>query len=469
MGCGSHHYYVDEVPGLPRHYSAAPLQKTLGYFLQGIPVVFLEIEVALRSHPELRAYLDFLKKCEEEDVKDPILSPDLCLGYERFATFVHEFRHFHDGLLCTPLFEMFLVRNEVSWCIAQLVSRTPLGVNRIPLDWHDPRLATVGDLSFLKETIFGSDELYFRRYPTLYDSYTLLNAEVNLDYLIETNAIVAELLQLYSVHGMRSVWSYYQHTIMHLEDQKYTLLITSFERLYGDLLAAITALYFVIPFCLFSSPDPTRTFCEIVKQYQTKPRAMFELCNPANLRYCFRNESVIEDYVDKLTLVNRAGPIHIKLEELGQFAKGLMHFHRTMYRCRKQLINTYIGEFEYRADLYFERMGELPIPPILFYPDVSVQGTVKGVPEQEFRTRNLPLYKIAAWPSNRPEGEIVLAGMTSLPGSEPAVTFDVADMQLVYAYFYRAAFQGETSFYTPVVDHMYEQLLREASLEKTTE
>jgi hypothetical protein len=113
--------------------------------------------------------------------------------------------------------------------------------------------------------------------------------------------------------------------------------------------------------------------------------------------------------------------------------------------------------------MYFERLNELPIPPMLFFPEVSANGAVKGVYKQEFVQRRQTVYEIAAHPGDDPTNPVIFAGLTAFLGSEPAVPFEIADLQLAYAYFYNAGFQGKTSFYTPMVDHMYEKLMEEIS------
>jgi hypothetical protein len=159
------------------------------------------------------------------------------------------------------------------------------------------------------------------------------------------------------------------------------------------------------------------------------------------------------------------GRIQLRMEDLPdrELAEGLINFHNTIYDCRRRLIDKYVVDFEYNAGIYFERMNELPIPPMLFFSEVSARGDVKGVHEQEFVQRKQSIYPIAAHPGNDPTNPIVFAGLTTFLGWEPAIPFAIADLQMAYAYFYNAAFQGKTSFYTPIVDHMYEKLMREIS------
>jgi hypothetical protein len=453
---------------MSRHHSDSPLEKTLGYFLQGIPVIFIEIETALRSNPNLHAYQSFYRACEDQDIKDPSLTPELCQGYEHFVTALHEIRHFHDALLCRPLFEHFLLRNQISWCVAQIVSRIPLGVERIPIDWNDARLLNLRDVVHLRDIVLAFDEQYFSRFNALYDPRTFRGRDITLNYLIETNAIVTELVHLYSVHGVRSTHDYYTNVVVRLSDPQYTFLIECFLELYGDLIVAITALYAIIPFCLYSSRNPTQTFCELMELHKHSPRSIFAVCNPLTLKRCFDLEASLRDEVQNTMFFDLDGrPIQVRMEDLPdrELAEGLINFHSTMYDCRRRLIDKYIGEFEYNAGLYFERLNELPIPPMLFFPEVSASGGVKGVHEQEFIQRKQPIYQIAAHLGSDPTNPIVFAGLTTFLGSEPAIPLAIADLQLAYAYFYNAAFQGKTSFYTPMVDHMYEKLMREISRE----
>jgi hypothetical protein len=176
--------------------------------------------------------------------------------------------------------------------------------------------------------------------------------------------------------------------------------------------------------------------------------------------------SISENEVQNTMFLDLDGrPIQLRMEDLPdrEFAEGLINFHSTMYECRRRLIDKYIGEFDYNAALYFERLNELPIPPMLFFSEVSPSDAVRGVHEQEFIQRKQSTYPIAAHPGSDPQNPMVFAGLTAFLGSEPAIPFAIADLQLAYAYFYNAGFQGKTSFYTPLVDHMYEKLMREIS------
>jgi hypothetical protein len=280
---------------MSRHHSNFLHQKTLGYFSQGIPVVFLEIESIFGSNTDALEYLGLYEAYERGRIKDPALTPALCRGYEHSVAVLHEIRHFHDALLCRPLFEHFLLRNEISWSMAQLLRSMPHDMDRIPINWSDSRLAESHHARLFKELIFRADETYFSKFQELNSSSICLGREINLDYLFETNAIITELMQLYKTLGIRSMRDYYAHVVSSLQDPQYALLLECFCELYGDLVPAVMALYAAIPFCLYSSLkeglikpirrcassgqsavlcseqmldqtflNPTKTFCELV-------------------------------------------------------------------------------------------------------------------------------------------------------------------------------------------------------------
>lgn len=447
---------------MSRQRSKLHQQKTLGFFSQGIPVVFLEIGSIFGQNPDVLEYRDFYVAHEGQG-QDPGLTPALCQGYERSVTALHEIRHFHDALLCRPLFELFLLRNEISWSIAQLIRSLPQDMDRIPINWSDARLTEDHQARLFRELIFAADDAYFSRFEQLNESSMCLGHEINLDYLVETNAIVTELLQLYKTLGIRSMRDYYGHVVSHLKDPTYTFLLARFCELYGDLVPAVVALYVVIPFCLYSSSNPTLAFCKLMEECKANPNGVHHVCNAATLKRCFRDEGELEQRILDTRLYTSDGPVHIEFDKLpdGEFAQALIEFHRTMYDCRKKLIDRYIGEFNYQPGTYYERFYELPVPPILFYPDVSAHGEVKGIHEEEFRKRGELIYKIAAYPGETPGGDIIFAGLTTLADTKPAIRFEIADIQLAYWYFYNASFRGKTAVYTRMVDHMYERTLRE--------
>ena len=98
------------------------LRRTLGFFRQGIPVLFIKNDAMFRS---LNLPDDYSKLLDEDGRAIPGLAfgDDEVAAFERFATILHELRHFHDALLCRPLFDKFLLQHKITWYTLQLINR----------------------------------------------------------------------------------------------------------------------------------------------------------------------------------------------------------------------------------------------------------------------------------------------------------------------------------------------------------
>src|SRR5438093_1140200 len=98
-----------------------PLLNTLGFFLQGVPVVFLKTAMVFPQEPEHIDYFRFYQDCMRDRSRNAhFRGQHLMRGCAYFAALMHEVKHFHDALLCRPFFELFLLRSKASWYVAQL-------------------------------------------------------------------------------------------------------------------------------------------------------------------------------------------------------------------------------------------------------------------------------------------------------------------------------------------------------------
>jgi hypothetical protein len=119
-----------------------------------------------------------------------------------------------------------------------------------------------------------------------------------------------------------------------------------------------------------------------------------------------------------------------------------------------------LAEWRYNSQLYFERMDELPIPPILFYPlERESRATVRpGVRESELKAQGHPYFVIAGYADE--QDTVILAGMETLAGIPPCVSFAVTDMHLFNNFCYVALFRGDYEIYSPPMDMAYLELLK---------
>jgi hypothetical protein len=437
--------------------SPAGLRSTLGFFIKGIPVAFVKTDALLGSGAN--GYAEFLNKSEDEVEQDPALSDDLCFAYERFITRFHEIRHFHDALLCKPLFETFLLQNKITWYVMQLVGKLA-GLGVLPKNLDDPILASDPRIVELKALIFDSDEASFLRYQTLWDPHIVDGTTITLEHLLEASAMVSELLHLYSVHGVRAVHSYFA-LVVEKTEEKYNALIKMFVDLYGGLIAGLAALYAALGYSLYSSDDPTLHFALLFLRLKSNPHVVYE--ETAEWLYDpFANEAEFARSVFSTGLIHPStGKLLFTFgDPETKFMDDLATFHHSIYGARKQLIDTYLVKFRYSSQLYFERMDELPIPPILFYPlEAASQATIMpGVRESDLKAQGFPYFVISAYEGD--QDKVILAGMVALAGIRPCVSFDIADMHLFNSFCYMALFRGEYQVYSPPIDSIYLELLK---------
>jgi hypothetical protein len=441
-----------------RTIARSPLRGTLGFFLKGIPVVFVKTQCLFESGTSPNKYLEFVAEHPAGEMKDPHLSREQCFAYQHTATTIHEIRHFHDALLCKPLFEVFLLQNKITWYMMQLAGHFPHS-SQLPVDIHDPVYSSVAILKLFKGLINECDELTFLRQERLWDTCSLNGHAITLEHLLEANATAAELLHLYSMHGVNAMKDYYDTIVVNAED-KYNRLIQEFSRLYDGLFPGLAACYLALGYSLFSSHTPTEHFCSLFSRLQQNRKLIYAE-GDRWLSHPFPNEDEVAREIAATALMNAETGVAIR--SFGNpetpFMDELANFHTSIYASRQQLIRKYVGEFRYRSDLYIEHMEELPIPPILFYPldsDSSAQ-IAPAILESDLRKRGIPYYVLAAHDDGK--DKIVLAGMTALSTGRPCVGFDVADMHLMNQFFYAALFRGLYSVYSPPLDDVYLRLL----------
>lgn len=187
-------------------------------------------------------------------------------GFAYAATINHEVKHFHDALLCRPLFELFLLRNKINWCVAQLArSFRGLSVEMLPLDYKidHPKLVTAEGAFLLKEIKRLVSE--FNQYHAIvFQPISYNKIDLTLTYLIEASAMLLELVNVLSVHGERGARDYYEQVVLNLPDE-YSYLLRTFVQRRGSVTAALLPLYTLLAYSLYCSDNPVRTLVELLQ------------------------------------------------------------------------------------------------------------------------------------------------------------------------------------------------------------
>ncbi len=450
---------------MSRAHSQNQLLNTLGFFLQGIPVIFVQTDIALLSHPLIRYYATVAKQWQEKRHPVPDFSESrLCSGYELAISITHELRHFHDALLSAPLFEMFLQQTIKLIYVIQLPAFLDVHLPTLPISLPPKDRSFSAEARLLLNLIHKHDSLYKAQYREWWlKTCDLDNRRITVRHLLETNAMLGELIHLMVDYGNGAANNYYENVVLNLPEE-YSFLLGWFCSAYNDLQVAITVLYVLIPYCLFGRRPAADTFELTVKDCGMDAQKILEMCGPASLMRLFEEGENLESRI--------AGIDSEELKELqaalskavfGQkIIEEVFGLHKIMYRCRGELVRKYISEFRYNAQLYCERIDELPSPPVLFFPPggACTEDVVRGVLESELRQSGIP-YRVIYGQRLAREEMVVAAGLRPYCDVPPSISFEAADVHLASRYFYRRLFEAPGVMYSEVLDEVYERLFME--------
>jgi hypothetical protein len=448
---------------MPRNFDRS-LRRTLGFFRHGIPVVFIKNDAMFRSS-DLSD--DYFKLLDENGGAKPGLAfgGDEIAAFEPFATMLHELRHFHDALLCRPLFDKFLLQHKITWYILQLINRLAQ-YRYLPQHVTDPIWDRDPGLTTLKRMLLDADEDLYNQHPELETASTISGDEVTLDHLLEASAIATELLHLYVVHGREAMEVYYRKAVAKT-DKLYHLLVKKFVTLQGgDITAGVSALYCAVAISLYGSHTPIQRFAHLFSDLQTgqteiQAEIRAWLLNP------FPSEEALQRAVFSETLqdLESGDPIHV---DINPAMEELAHLHHTLYGARRMLIEVYVKQFGYLASKYVEHLHELPAPPILFYPIEAYNPAtvVPAVLDADIRNSAGGYYLIAGYDED--SRRVALAGLRAIPFTRPCVRFEVVDMILFANFCYGYLFQGREQCYSRGVDEQYLRTLKNIVLNDST-
>jgi hypothetical protein len=437
------------------------LRRTLGFFRQGIPVLFIKNDAMFRS---LNLPDDYSKLLDEDGSAIPGLAfgDDEVAAFERFATILHELRHFHDALLCRPLFDKFLLQHKITWYTLQLINRLAR-YRHLPRQIADPLWDRDPGLATLKRLLLDADADLYDRYPELETPSLIDGDEITLDHLLEASAIATELLHLYSVHGQEAMERYYWKVVTKANGL-YHLLARKFVALYdGDITFGASTLYWAVAISLYGSNTPVQRFTSLFSDLRTGQAKIQAVIN-AWLLDPFPAEEELKRAVlsEQLQDIESGDPIRVELE----FAmEELAHLPRTLYEARRTLIELYVKQYGYRGNEYVEHLHVLPTPPILFYPlEAYNPATIApAILEADLKNSLIDYYLIASHDDER--GRVALAGLRAVPLTRPCIRFEVVDTILFANFCYGYLFEGREQCYSRGVDEQYLSILKKVVLD----
>ncbi len=437
------------------------LHATLGFFMQGLPVIFVRTETVFAIDPYLSRYLKAAMGGGMPDFTEDALLK----GFEQFITSSHELRHFHDALLSRPLFRLFMLQNSRFWRVLQLPGNiSGLTAADLPLQNGKAIQADVTPfgLSLIGE-VQEADRLYNMERRRLYKTHTCKNdLTVSMVDLLEADAIAAELLYILVSHNAASAEQYYRQVVCQLPIE-YNKLVNVFVDHAGSFDQAIVSLHLAVAHSLYGSDDPASSFCKVIEDYLARPDGFVDRYGPQAIGELFGGEPALEEWVMSHRVVGMDALAERPVQAPNELLEEMLGFHRNIYAARKLLIETYIKNFEMNAFDYYQRTDELPLPPIVFWPgEISEAGQGINVREDMLQQFGLDMYMIRGGDWERGDLRVV-AGIGPYGLRKPFLDYRLVDLHMLAYYWYRRLFtETDSEVYSPLVDEMYEALLRES-------
>ena len=438
-----------------------PLLNTLGFFLQGVPVVFVRTDIVFPTKPEHIEYLKFYQECVRDRSRNAdFRGQELLRGCAYATAMQHEAKHFHDALLCRPLFELFVLRSKVSFHVMQLIRQfRGLSMERLPLDIKVdyPDLLSTKGTRVLQE-IRRSMDVYVQHYASVFEPIQYGGTPLTLSYLMETSAMVLELVNVLSVHGEHGARDYYEQIVLPLPPE-YNLLLRIFVQRRGDLISALDALYTLVVYSLYCSDNPVRTFVSTLERVgEDITGSVLKSLQTDLRRLPFEGEGDLRRRIEKIQVVATDGS-DVEGIIRDDVVGPMLTFYRTIYACREQLLQVYVDQFGLALDRYLEGFDNLPTPPVLFLPVEATEGRVETVSERQLRQIAPELFVIRKQPGEAGDFDVI-AGLRSLPGCQSIIPLDIADLHLQSRFYYMRLFENQESLYSKSIDEVYLDIFR---------
>lgn len=439
---------------------------TLGFYINGIPALFVRTDIVFGVEPALAAYRAFSTGTQQILPRGPA-GTDLLRGFELGATFIHELRHFHDALLSRSLFMLFVLRSTMNWNVLQLASRLRHEMpGRLPLDLKSAARRATGDLAPLLRTLEQSSRRYAALERRFYSPRLLRDGRsITATHLLETNAVLSELFSLLLDHGERFAETYYVDVVRRLDPEYWLLLDTAIVQC-GGFLRAIFGLHFTVSASLWMDRNPVDTFNELFPGLSPSVADKISAGGWSPILNIFDDEDTLRQRIAAAPIVDLAGHI-FDAGQLPTEGRRILEVFRRIYDARSTLISHYVKDSLASPLRYAEGIPGLPLPAIFFLPGESSKdrGYLDGIRLAHLRERD-DLYVIRGHDDGT-EGLAVIAGLVAFPGGKPCIDFDLVDLSITLRYCYDRLFGSSTRMFTEEVDEVYAGLFDRVMLGAT--
>lgn len=442
---------------------------TLGFFLHGIPAVYVQTEIQFSIN---RTMSDYVTSAVEGRAVD-FSKRRTAEAYELFVTPLHELRHFHDALLSPALFKLFIQHSARLLLLLRLPEfLTDLNPHDLPFVKGKPIPQGINpSASAIIHLIHELDIAYGQEAKVLHKHQTFLGGiPISITHLLEANAVASELFHLIVSHGSTAAECYYAEVIRGLPPV-YNILLNTFASIEPDFSRALIALHLAVSHSLYTSEDPVGAFCQFANEYKASLDGFFERHCPPTISRQVRDDRSLEKYIDNLKInrielgASRPNPAIMGMEapepkEGGPWPKWEA-FPRLMYDIRSALAAKYLDEFQMDSNKYFRRTDEMPLPPVVFWPSrIGNIGEVVCISESILGKLGYEWYTIRAGS----EADTVVAGISHwMLRRKSFLNFGFVDVLMLAYYWYCLLFSDKPSvLYHTAIDEVYLDIFRKS-------
>ncbi|ANP52966.1 hypothetical protein J2Z21_000539 [Streptomyces griseochromogenes] len=404
----------------------------IGSHVIGVPVILIRSDVLARHRPEIWTAQDG----PPEDPEGERLLAE--------ATMLHEIRHFHDALLCPPLYDRFMVeaeRNSVGAAVFADLSengeRDPAKrLGKEQRDLIDMHRATAADFKHRNACAYEPVEV-----PGIGPAITLVD-------LLEANALVTELFFLHRAVEHRTPGdSGYDHWLSLLSTlpAKYTKIISRFVRSresFGEDLQRVSG---VLMRCLYRPEPSAAALREVVGLPE---REIDALCGPEVIGKQLAETTKRHNYA----LFTIFEP-HQHARRVFTNAGDITELHA---RCAARM-----RESEFQVDAYLRNIRDFPVPATGFFADAAMLGErrLPFVRKADIRAAYGDVFSLSST-KDRQRRATLACGFFPTFGTVPCLELNRVDLMLGMRFGTQGLF-GEKVSYNHAMDQAYVMTYRQ--------
>jgi hypothetical protein len=400
----------------------------VGSHVIGVPVILARSDVLARHRPDIWS------------APVPSAAADAAReGRLAEATILHEVRHFHDSLLCPPLYDRFMVAVERNAVAATLLGDKmreglgPLGPGAL-----DNRQRALIELH--RETVKDVGHRHEAAYRPVFVEE--IGAAVTLTDMLEANAMVTELCFLDSTPDGQA----YDHwlSLTSVLPEKYTKIINWFVRSRESFSEDLDRVGNVLMWCLYRQDASPKALADVIGLADTRIDA---LCD-------------VREIPQRLETARRARQFALfqlqDTERARRYFTSVQDIIDVHTRCL-----TRMSDIAFRTPAYVHEVACFPMPATGFFADEAMikNRTLPFVRKADIRSAYGDVFSMSS-SKDQERRTAVACGLFPTLGIAPCLELNRVHLTLALRFITQGLFEEKVS-YNFSMDQAFAELSRE--------